>query len=379
MSASEHQVISRSKIADLQRNAGQALVIGFDGTEVSPQLSSLLACVQPAGIILFARNIVSPQQTHELLRQCRRLLKITPFLCVDMEGGLVDRLKKAIAPAPSPVDVFATRDRKLFRKHGKNIGEECRAIGFNTDFAPVSDLAFAASRTVLGSRAVSADPKQTIVYVREFLKGLRETGVLGCGKHFPGLGEGSLDSHTHLPVIQKTWKRLWNEDLLPYRVLRRDYPIVMVSHAAYPEVSGKNTPASLSQEWITDILRKKIGFRGLIASDDLEMGGALSAGPVEQAAVQHLAAGGNMALICHKEEFVMKSYEALIHEAERNPKFASLLSKSASQVMAFKRKVPQLARRVPPPTVVKMEAISRRLWEFSEQVRLETLNRQESA
>ena len=374
-----NQVTSRANIATLQRAAGQSLIIGFDGTAMYPQLSSLLACVQPAGIILFARNIVSPLQTYELLQSCRRILKIPPFLCVDLEGGLVDRLKKAIAPAPAPAEVFATQDLKLFRQHGKIIGAECRAVGFNVDFAPVSDLALEASRSVMSSRAVSPDPQQTIIYVREFLKGLQEAGVLGCGKHFPGLGEGRLDSHTHLPIIEKSWKRLWIEDLVPYRVLRRDYPIVMVSHAAYPLVTRTNTPASQSKKWITDVLRKKIGFRGLIASDDLEMGGALSAGPVEQATIQHIRAGGNLALICHKEEFVMKSYEALIEEAERDRAFATQLNESARKVVSFKKKSTVLARSVGRPTVARMAGISRRLWEFSEQVRLETLNRQESA
>ncbi len=340
---------------------------------MSPSLSSLLSCIQPAGVILFARNIINPTQTYELLQKCRQLIKVPAFLCIDLEGGLVDRLKKAIAPAPSPAAVFATRDRALFRKHGEIIGEECRALGFNVDFAPVSDLAFEASRSVLSSRAVSANPKETIIYVREFLKGLGKAGILGCGKHFPGLGEGRLDSHTHLPVIEKDWKRLWAEDLVPYRELRKVYPIVMVSHAAYPGVTKDKTPASLSKRWITDILRKKIGFHGLVASDDLEMGGALTAGSVEQAAVQHIRAGGNLALICHKEEFVIKSYEALIREAESDRRFASQLRESAKRVAAFKKKWLAGSSRIGPPKVGKMAVISRRLWEFSEQVRLETL------
>ena len=363
----------KSKISELQRAAGQALIVGFDGTKMSSQLSSLLACVQPAGVILFARNIINPSQTYELLQECRELIKIPAFLCVDLEGGLVDRLKKAIAPAPSPAAVFATNDRALFRKHGEIIGEECRAVGFNVDFAPVSDLALQASRSVMSSRAVSPNPKETIIYVSEFLKGLKKSGILGCGKHFPGLGEGKLDSHTHLPVIEKEWKQLWAEDLMPYRMLRRAYPIVMVSHAAYPSVTKDRTPASLSKRWITDVLRKKIGFRGLIASDDLEMGGALSAGPVEKAAVQHIRVGGNLALICHTEDFVVKSYEALIRQAEDDRKFAAQLRESAKRVVGSKKKWLAGSKPVGPPNATKMAAISRRLWEFSEQVRLETL------
>ena len=182
-------------------------------------------------------------------------------------------------------DQTSARHGESITKHGKIIGENCRALGFNVDFAPVLDLAFAASRNVMGSRAVSANPDQTVEYVREFLAGLADCRVLGCGKHFPGLGEGKLDSHHHLPVIEKSFKDLWAEDLLPYRMLKRQLPFVMVSHAAYPKVTKAKLPASLSRMWITDILRKRIGYKNLIVSDDLEMEGVLSAAPIGEAAL----------------------------------------------------------------------------------------------
>ena len=115
---------------------------------------------------------------------------------------------------------------------GNSLARTAELWGFNIDFAPVLDLAFEASRNVMGSRAVSANPSETIRYVREFLAGLRASNVMGCGKHFPGLGEGKLDSHHALPVIEKSLKKLWAEDLLPYRTLRRQLPMVMISHAS---------------------------------------------------------------------------------------------------------------------------------------------------
>src|SRR5208283_1592204 len=167
---------------------GQLLIIGFDATEISPRLASLLNKIQPAGVILFARNIASADQTHRLLRGCQKCVPTPLFTCVDLEGGHVDRFRDVLGPTPSAADVFATGDRKLFRKHGRLIGENCRALGFNVDFALVLDLALAPSKSVMGSRAVSANPKAVATYAREFLHGLREAGVLGCGKHFPGLG-----------------------------------------------------------------------------------------------------------------------------------------------------------------------------------------------
>ncbi len=186
---------------------------------------------------MFARNIQSPEQTWRLLRDCQKCVATPLFTCVDLEGGDVDRFRDALGAAPSAADVFATGDRALYRKHGEIIGANCRALGFNVDFAPVFDLAFEASRTVMGARAVSADPREVMNYAREFLAGLRAAKVMGCGKHFPGLGEGKLDSHHGLPVIEKALKELWAEDLVPYRTLRRELPMVMISHAAYPEVT----------------------------------------------------------------------------------------------------------------------------------------------
>jgi len=304
------------------------------------------------------------------------------FTCVDLEGGTVDRFRDALGATPSAAEVFATGERSLFHKHGEIIGANCRALGFNVDFAPVLDLGFEASRSVLGSRAVSADPVETIAYAREFLAGLRAANVIGCGKHFPGLGEGKLDSHHELPVIQKPLNRLWAEDLLPYRTLRRQLPMVMVSHAAYPQVTKDRTPASLSKIWITDILGKRIGYRDLIVSDDLEMGGVLAAAPIGEAAVEFVRAGGDLCLICHKEDSVLSAHEALITTAEKDAKFARQVVEAVRRVLAFKKKnagksaraTRGRATRAPSRAVV--EKLSRRLWEFGEQVRLEPFSRQ---
>jgi beta-N-acetylhexosaminidase len=151
------------------------------------------------------------------------------------------------------------------------------------------------------------------------------------------LGEGNLDSHHDLPVIQKSFKKMWSEDLAPYRALRREFPFVMVSHAAYPQVTREKTPASLSRKWITEVLRNKIGYRGLIASDDMEMGGVLAAAPIEQAAVEHIRAGGDLCLICHKEEFVNRACEELRRTAERDPKFDRRVRESTRRVLAFNK------------------------------------------
>ncbi|MCU1299338.1 MAG: hypothetical protein JWO91_3616, partial [Acidobacteriaceae bacterium] len=265
----------KKSLSTLRQQVGQLLIIGFDGIEIPSPLSSLLNRVQPAGVILFARNITGGEQTYRLLHDCQASVATPLFTCVDMEGGRVDRFRNVTGPAPSAADVFATGNRKLFRKHGKIIGESCRALGFNIDLAPVVDLAFEVSRKVMSSRAVSADPRQAVIYAREFLDGLQSAGVIGVAKHFPGLGEANLDTHHELPNVAKSWKGLWEQDIYPYRAMKRELPMVLIGHASYPGVTPTGVPASLSKKWITDSLKKKIGYKGLIVSDDLEMGGVL--------------------------------------------------------------------------------------------------------
>jgi beta-N-acetylhexosaminidase len=361
------------KTVPASTRTGQLFIVGFDGTKITPRLKSLLTRLQPAGVILFARNIKSAEQTWQLLHDCRKCVSAPLFTCVDMEGGTVDRFRDVLGPTPSAADVFATGDRKLFRKHGQIIGESCRMLGFNVDFAPVLDLAFEASRTVLYSRAVSAEPRQAAAYAREFLAGLRGSKVLGCGKHFPGLGAGTLDSHHQLPVIEKSLKKLWPEDLLPYRFLRPQLPMVMISHAAYPAVTKGCVPASQSKIWITEVLRKRIRYRNLIVSDDLEMGAVLSSASPGQAAVEFVRAGGDLCLICHREDQILEAHEALVAESQRNPDFARRVAESSERIAIFKSKWARLLLPPKQPPTAVIEKLSRKLWEFSEQVRLEAL------
>jgi len=322
---------------------------------------------------LFAQNIEAPRQTHALLKAVQKEAAMPLFRCIDMEGGTVDRLKDVIGPAPSVQDVVAAGYRQFYREHGQLIGAEVCALGFNVDFAPVLDLRFDSSLGVLGSRTVSKAPKATVAYAKDFLRGLKDKKVAGCGKHFPGLGEGNLDSHKALPVVHKSWKALWAEDLVPYRMLARQLPFVMVAHCAFPEVTGEAVPASISKKWIGEVLRKKIRFTGLVVSDDLEMGGVLNVTTIEEAAVQTVQAGADMYLVCHNEELVTRAYEAILKEAERSTRFRAKVETAAHRILAAKRRWPALTTRMPvAPSEVKVNRLREKLWEFSEKVRLAT-------
>jgi beta-N-acetylhexosaminidase len=309
------------------------LIVGLSGTELTSLERAWLKLIRPAGIILFRRNIENASQARKLLDDATALCTEHSFRCADVEGGTVDRLRDALAPMPSAQAVMRaatnTKALQLIRRQGELVARAVKAFGFNTTLAPVLDLALPESAAVMGTRAAAATPDGVVDYARGFLAGLAAHGVAGCGKHFPGLGGGSLDSHLETPAIHRSWRELWQEDLVPYRALSDALPMIMASHAAYPNTPGKDLPASVSLYWITSVLRKRIGYRGIVLSDDLEMGGILKFMPIEEAAIASIRAGIDLLEVCHSPELIMRAYEALISEGERSAAFRRLLLERA--------------------------------------------------
>jgi beta-N-acetylhexosaminidase len=354
----------------LRHDVGQLLLVGLAGTELDATERAWLRLIRPSGTILFRRNIEEAVQVHALLESVESLISDGPlFHAVDVEGGLVDRLRDLIAPMPAPAAVAATRNRKLYREHGYLIGSELRLLGFNVAFAPVLDLRTAASDEVMRTRVVSADPKGVIAYAEAFLTGLSKAGALGCGKHFPGLGSGSLDSHHATPAIDRTWKELWEEDMLPWRKLHRALPFIMVSHATYPQAFSKPdlrpVPASISPFWIDRTLRHKLGFRGLIVSDDMEMGGILHQAPIEEAAIAAIAAGTHLIEICKDPALVLAAYEAILSEAEQSRSFRVTVEQSAAFVRTHRHKLLRHSTLSPPPRATELAGMREAVLAFT--------------
>ena len=348
-------------MTSLRAAAGSLLVVGLAGTELTGLERAWLKVVRPGGIILFKRNIADVRQTRELLGAAGALGAENGFRCVDVEGGTVNRLRDALAGMPSAqavaraglvqnaksasdVDLsLGTPDRGhpagkkpgkngLAREHGELVGRAIRAFGFNTTLAPVLDLGLPASAQVMGTRVAAESAAGVVAYARAFLAGLASQGVVGCGKHFPGLGGGTLDSHLETPEILREGQELWRDDLVPYRELRDELPMVMVNHAAYPRTPGKARPASVSRYWIETVLRKRIGYRGIVFSDDLEMGGVLKFFGIEAAAVEAVRAGTDLLEICHSPELILRAYEALLAEGERSRAFGRMLLERAARM-----------------------------------------------
>lgn len=334
----------------LREQVGQLILAGIEGPELSPIERAWLKLIRPAGVILFRRNIEQPSQVTALLREITEVTGAPLFRCVDLEGGLVDRLRDLIAPMPSAAAVFASGKTANFTRHGRLIAREAKALGFNTTFAPVLDLALPVSAAVMKTRTVSANPADVIRYATAFLDGLAAEGILGCGKHFPGLGGGALDSHHVTPHINRTWKQLWNEDLAPFRALAPRLPFIMVSHAVYSQTKD-HAPASISRHWISNILKKQIGFTGLIISDDMEMGGILTQTSIEEAAVQAILAGTDLIEICRDPSLVLRAYEAILTEAERSAAFRKRIEFSSRRVTESKHR--HLDARMPKPAQIE--------------------------
>ena len=355
--------------SNLRRAVGNLLVVGVSGTELTGLERAFIKLVRPAGIILFKRSIADAVQTHSLLAEATSFCAPNALRCVDLEGGSVDRLHDALAPMPAAQAVYRAAQNSgkpgLMREQGELVARAVKAFGFNISLAPVLDLGLPSSAEVMGSRVVSPDPNNVVTYARAFLSGLAAQRVAGCGKHFPGLGGGTLDSHLETPAILRTPAQLNAEDLVPWRELRAELPMIMVSHAAFPLTPGRNRPASVSPYWITTVLRNRIGYRGLIFSDDLEMGGVLKFLPIEGAAIEAIRAGMDLVEICHSPELILRAFEALLQEAERSASFRKLLLTRVAQA-SLKRKKLFTAKPSPALLTSQFEALRSKVLRFGE-------------
>jgi len=351
---------------NLREQVGQLVIAGVESTDLSPLERAWLKLIRPGGIILFRRNIAQAAQVTGILREATEISGAPLFRCVDLEGGLVDRLRDLIAPMPSAAAVFATGKPASFIKHGRLIAREAKVLGFNVVLAPVLDLALPISEAVMRTRVVSAEPSNVIAYATAFTEGLAAEGILGCGKHFPGLGGGTLDSHHAMPLIQRTWKELWAHDLAVFRALASRLPMIMVAHAAYPKIKGR-APASISPFWIANILKRRIGYRGLVISDDMEMGGILTQTSIEDAAVKAILAGTDLIEICRDPSLVLRAYEAVLSEAERSAAFRRRVASSSRRIVESKERL--LDARMPRPApAAQLEKLRAAVTRFSGEV-----------
>jgi len=314
-----------------EQQIGQFLFIGLPGTELDAETRALVSDVKPGGVIIFGRNVESPEQLRSLIDGVRELVPTPPLFGIDQEGGLVDRLRRIFTPMPSARTIRQHGDLAAARALGRVTGETLRMLGFNINFAPVMSI-MTDDRDLLSnglySRSFGRSPGEVLGYTTVYMRGLQGAGCLGCLKHFPGIGAGEVDSHEEMPVVSLSHDDLIAQDLAPYIELfqRRDDRVrcVMVSHGGFPNIDireemtgGLLEPASLNYNIVTTLLRKELGYKHLVITDDLEMGAIARHYEIGDAAVRAALAGEDMLLICASPDKIRRGHEALLEAADK--------------------------------------------------------------
>ena len=288
-----------------EARAGRRIMAGFEGTDAPASLTGRVRAGRIGGVILFARNIESAAQTAALIASLQAAALASPLeapllVGIDQEGGRVSRLSDDFTIFPAARSFGNAGDPALAREAARITGAELEAIGVNVNFAPVVDILTNAECAVIGDRAYGATADAVGLMGAAVVNGLQEEGVAACAKHFPGIGDMAPDPHEELPTSPLTLDELRSRELEPFRRLIRRAPpaCVMVAHAVF-EAIDEAAPASLSPAFLQEILRGELGFRGVVVTDDLDMGAIND--PAE-AALRAVAAGADIALICHSED-----------------------------------------------------------------------------
>ena len=307
------------------------LVIGVAGTELTAQERDWLQHDGCAGVILFTRNFASRAQVAELSQAIREAAPRPQLVCVDQEGGRVQRFREGYSALP-PLEGFGrdhARDRDgalaRAREHAWLMASEIRASGVDLSFAPVVDLG--RGNLAIGDRAFSDDPQVVAAFTRAYVEGMHEAGMAATLKHFPGHGSVREDTHFDDAVDDRPLEVIRAEDLVPFVAgIEAGADAVMLAHVVYPQVAPE--PAGYSPRWINDILRKEMGFRGVVFSDDIGMAAAHGVGGIKARVDAHLDAGCDVVLVCHPE-LVEESLAAVEGRALDTMALAGLLGRGA--------------------------------------------------
>jgi beta-N-acetylhexosaminidase len=318
--------------------ASRLFGVGISGPSLRKIERSILERHPPRAVILFRRNIDEERQLIDLTADLRALPG-EPFLCIDQEGGSVDRLRDLVGPFPS----FRFAALAGFaRRAGELAGEACARFGFDVDLAPVVDRRLpGAGEAVLGERAVDEEPEAVTSASREFLRGLHSRGVGGCLKHFPGLGRAVSDTHKALPILPAGDGER-EKDLAPFRALHELAGAVMVSHAAG---AGDGLPGTLSRETASQLLRGEVGFRGAAFTDDLEMGALEEFGGIAERSAAACLAGCDLLWVCSRIEEYPECVERVGREVPESRR-----SEASRRIDGYVEHLHELKRKAVPPT-----------------------------
>lgn len=326
---------------------GRLMWIGFEGTALEGELRRRLSRGEAGGVVLFRRNLPSSAEGTDLsaLRAlCDELHAegansgAPLFLSVDQEGGRVQRIREPAARWPPMYSVGESDDpEKTAREWGQAMGQDLRTWGFDVDFAPVLDVHTNPENPIIGDRAFSDDPERAAARALAFAEGLRRAGIISCGKHFPGHGDTCTDSHLALPRLDHDLQRLRAVELHPFAAaVQRDLPMIMTAHVVFSALDP-SLPATLSEKVVGGLLRREMGYEGVVVSDDLDMKAIADHYGVGDAAVAAVVAGCDVLLLCRDREHQEHAREALIREAEKSRAFRARVAESAARLRALAR------------------------------------------
>jgi beta-N-acetylhexosaminidase len=324
---------------NLIEQIGQLFMLGFDGTSASPEWAELQARYKPGGMILFARNLEDPAQIIELTNSLQTRSPHSPLLiAIDQEGGRVSRLPKGFTIFPPCGVVGACHSEELAYAAAAVTAAELRAVGINMNMAPVLDVHSNPDNPIIGNRAYGTEPATVAELGLAAVRGLQGKGVVACGKHFPGHGDTSTDSHKELPVVKASAEVLVERELPPFRhAIANGLASLMTAHVVYSALDAQR-PATLSPTILTGLLREQWGFDGVVVTDDLEMHAISDHHGIGEAAVQAFLAGADILLICKDRGQAVTAIEAVRKAVENGSIAPDRLEASLRRITQLKRK-----------------------------------------
>lgn len=337
----------------LRELIGGMLMIGFDGETVTSDVEALVREVRPGGIILFKRNVGGgPVQVARLTADLQDLAQKSygrPILtAIDQEGGSVRRLAPPFMQAPSQRHMADTMSISEVRTLGEQSGRELSAVGLNFNLTPVLDLNTDPAASYMTDRSFGSDPAVVASYADAIIRGHASAGVLTCAKHFPGIGDVRLDPHHDLPRVDHPAERILSLEMEPFRhAMESGVAAVMTSHVIYPGLDPE-VPATFSAGIVTDLIRRELGFNGLVLTDDLEMGAIVKHYQIGPASVKSVQAGADMLLVCHKPDRIREAVQALTRGVDSGQIDLERLEASRQRLQAAWNRI-----QPPPPGALK--------------------------
>ncbi|MCL2480008.1 MAG: beta-N-acetylhexosaminidase, partial [Treponema sp.] len=327
----------------LQQKIGQRFALGFSGTSVSGELRRLVSKYKIGNVILFAHNLENAVQARALCDDIQELVRsetgYPAFIAIDQEGGSVVRLPADMANVPGAMALAASGNPDLVKEAAAITAAELGSIGVNLNLAPVLDVNCNRDNPAIGNRSFSSDPEKAALFASAAIQAFHEAGLMCCGKHFPGHGDTAIDSHLDLPMVDRSLDELEERELVPFRAaIEAGIPAIMTTHILFPQIEQQKIPATMSRKILQGILRERLGFKGLILSDGMEMKAIKTYYGVPQGCVMALAAGVDIVFVCHEGPDMQASLEEISAAYDKGHFDENEFNASVKRISTYKEK-----------------------------------------